>query len=666
MKLEIAACLWRESAKAREEQAKALQEEDEKAAEMHAQIAEALGGYRGADELYEKAAEALGGYQGAAELYEKGNSEGAQKRMNEVEVLRAELEKLPKIAKTPNITLDHFRAALEAHPEAERFIVFTHQDESCSIEPQVADPNASGDNRAKNREVIDTLRTMIASGVTDDLLRCNNSASVSVAIDPLSAARLRAILERAPAKNPKQEDVSVGVSDFPKIDSAPLPFKEEVKKLEEALNSDYTKNSYQLLSGSPAEWNEIINKVSQIQEKYALFLKELEEGEIGIHEKSHEKSNVLVDTPEVDEGQKIDFGLNLEKIKNQHALWQVNISWYKAKQAECVAFDAGVKARAKAHKIAALIPWTEAWTLQQEARQAESDAKCNFEQTIAWFQQGLKSAASTDLPALQFPWIEKLQNLTNWNSPNDADKPFYKEQKERIMESLGKVRESIPLFPHEEQSGILDLKNATFRAANMASEEYVKALGYDETLESSSTKKTGDSTPTSWEEVYESAKGIRDNWRRVQGALGETSPEIRGYLKEWIQKEESIAQRYTTDWTEVLDQFNPLVPSNPPSTLKELSKEDLREFPYASLKEANQDTTLSSNLKQRRRILKTISDNPYILIEELIDLKDTKNKKETILHREKMVADHLLLSLKEEEDPASLLDLLKKNCPDPI
>ena len=191
-------------------------------------------------------------------------------------------------------------------------------------------------------------------------------------------------------------------------------------------------------------------------------------------------------------------------------------------------------------------------------------------------------------------------------------------------------------------------------------------MGYDETLESSSTKKTGDSTPTSWEEVYESAKGIRDNWRRVQGALGETSPEIRGYLKEWIQKEESIAQRYTTDWTEVLDQFNPLVPSNPPSTLKELSKEDLREFPYASLKEANQDTTLSSNLKQRRRILKTISDNPYILIEELIDLKDTKNKKETILHREKMVADHLLLSLKEEEDPASLLDLLKKNCPDPI
>jgi hypothetical protein len=68
------------------------------------------------------------------------------------------------------LTLDHFRAALEAHPEAERFIIVTHQNGSCSIEPEAADLLAQGRNRSDNMQVIDTLRILIGTGVADDLL----------------------------------------------------------------------------------------------------------------------------------------------------------------------------------------------------------------------------------------------------------------------------------------------------------------------------------------------------------------------------------------------------------------------------------------------------------------------------------------------------------------
>eukprot|EP01038_Epipyxis_sp_PR26KG_P008657 gene8657-11700_t len=518
--------------------------------------------------------------------------------------------------------------------------------------------------------------------------------------------------------------------------------RENIKKWDKTLATAYIKNSSPLLYGSEAEWSQIINQVEKIANEYKVFLNELEARENARLEYSYlfnlskpEYSSLFnLQSQEFDEehekGQICEPN-SIESVQNQHEFWKARIAWYKAKRAECVACKAGVDARAEARRTPSLLSRTEQ-SLQQNSLSAEEVAKNTFEEAVNVFIVGLESAESSHphLVALRFPWIKTLQNLTTWNSPNNKDKLFYKLRKDAIKKSLVGARKCIPSFPHEIQSF------AAFRAANEACKEYVKVLD-DNSLENR------------WQNVYVKVTDAFNSWRKVLDAIINISPEIGRHLKEWVMKEESITNRYVTDWNEILLwQFNPFAPSDAPAPTvdnNKLSLLDLREFPFASLKESklpnfdlsNYNNIMSSNhlisssstttgtratsdwdyfrsnvwaggtkaemsaqynkwkqqlpnsredilkinysinsvtssseedinqlidglrkvnLSQEmsisRKILKTVSGNPYILIEELIDLEGN------ICNREKMVADVLLLSLKEEMDLDTLHESL--------
>lgn len=126
---------------------------------------------------------------------------------NNLNDLEDQRDSLPQVVKqNPNtppsnqqqLTLDHFRAALEDHPEAERFVIVANENGIFSIQPQAADPNTPGRNRNEDMQITNLLRSLISSGPADALLR--NSAAISTSRnpsmnrDPLSAMRLHQIL----------------------------------------------------------------------------------------------------------------------------------------------------------------------------------------------------------------------------------------------------------------------------------------------------------------------------------------------------------------------------------------------------------------------------------------------------------------------------------------
>ncbi|CAM6032191.1 unnamed protein product [Sphagnum compactum] len=159
------------------------------------------------------------------------------------------------------LTLAHFRAALEAHPEAERFVIVTHQNGTCSIEPEAADPTAFDRTRDENMQVMEMLQNLIPSGAADDLLQDNSSATVRLSADPLSAPRLRAILERTapiakipiPIDEKKQEAPSQGTAQEQPPEPSTLEqleqlIKHRIKTIFQEHNEKYgslTTESYQ-------------------------------------------------------------------------------------------------------------------------------------------------------------------------------------------------------------------------------------------------------------------------------------------------------------------------------------------------------------------------------------------------------------------------------------
>ncbi|CAM6032190.1 unnamed protein product [Sphagnum compactum] len=93
------------------------------------------------------------------------------------------------------LTLSHFRVALNADPEAERFIISTRNG-IYFIESKEANPFTSDLNRDEDIKVMSALQELIQFETTNNLLQDYRSTTTSS--DPLSAARLRDILERIP------------------------------------------------------------------------------------------------------------------------------------------------------------------------------------------------------------------------------------------------------------------------------------------------------------------------------------------------------------------------------------------------------------------------------------------------------------------------------------
>jgi len=92
------------------------------------------------------------------------------------------------------------------------------------------------------------------------------------------------------------------------------------------------------------------------------------------------------------------------------------------------------------------------------------------------------------------------------------------------------------------------------------------------------------------------------------------------------------------------------VPVNP-SPLDKASDEELRRFPGAKVTQAVEVAGPGPGQATRVRILETDFKYPYLRTEEIID--ETTGQ---VLGREEMVADHILVTLQDGEDPRALLD----------
>ncbi|MFI0348279.1 MAG: hypothetical protein ACH346_05870, partial [Chthoniobacterales bacterium] len=96
------------------------------------------------------------------------------------------------------VTLDHFRAALEAHPEATRFVLKKEAGQ-ISIQPQEAIPGAAGRNRSDNMDITRALRVALeqyhAPKIVDGLFP--ESKQISFICPAVSAEKLRAVFSSA-------------------------------------------------------------------------------------------------------------------------------------------------------------------------------------------------------------------------------------------------------------------------------------------------------------------------------------------------------------------------------------------------------------------------------------------------------------------------------------
>ena len=90
-----------------------------------------------------------------------------------------------------------------------------------------------------------------------------------------------------------------------------------------------------------------------------------------------------------------------------------------------------------------------------------------------------------------------------------------------------------------------------------------------------------------------------------------------------------------------------------PSPLDRPSEEELRRFPGAKLIQAIEVAGPGPDQNTRVRILATDFKYPNVRVEEIIDGSTGQ-----VLAREEMVADHVLVTLQDGEDPAALLDHL--------
>ncbi len=87
-----------------------------------------------------------------------------------------------------------------------------------------------------------------------------------------------------------------------------------------------------------------------------------------------------------------------------------------------------------------------------------------------------------------------------------------------------------------------------------------------------------------------------------------------------------------------------------PSPVDQPTEEELQRFPRAKVTQAVEVAGPGSGQLTRVRILETDFKYPYLRIEEIIDENTGQ-----VLGREEMVADHVLVTLQEGEDPAALL-----------
>ncbi|MFI0478908.1 MAG: hypothetical protein ACH349_07370, partial [Candidatus Rhabdochlamydia sp.] len=206
------------------------------------------------------------------------------------------------------------------------------------------------------------------------------------------------------------------------------------------------------------------------------------------------------------------------------------------------------------------------------------------------------------------------------------------------------------LSPEEREKEAEILLNIAYDATNEADEAYAIAL--DAAKEES------------WNEAKQKAEEARSAWSETAEVLKVGLLLSTEKFKEWWTNRINIAENKKTNWANALLSYE--LPKEGDSY--ELSKEDLKEFHYATLVDVSQPVDFEGSKpceKKQARILKAMYHNPYIHVEEIIDIKD--HQPPTVVSRNEMVADHLLVTLEAGKDPGKfreeLENLLKDEYP---
>jgi hypothetical protein len=163
------------------------------------------------------------------------------------------------------------------------------------------------------------------------------------------------------------------------------------------------------------------------------------------------------------------------------------------------------------------------------------------------------------------------------------------------------------------------MQNKASRAANEALAIYTEVLQADE------------SQKILWE-VFKKAVAANQAWSEVKQHCENqyksiVTPEAQ---KAYWKKPSEIATREVEAWEKALKQFDP-EQSEPIDTL---SKEDLQQFPFATLyKSFPNDVTTSSERKGEIRILDTMFRYPLVRVEELFNNNKTVSRVEMVANQ---------------------------------
>ncbi|MFI0347953.1 MAG: S8 family serine peptidase, partial [Chthoniobacterales bacterium] len=183
----------------------------------------------------------------------------------------------------------------------------------------------------------------------------------------------------------------------------------------------------------------------------------------------------------------------------------------------------------------------------------------------------------------------------------------------------------------------MDLQNKAYRAEKRASTGYIQALDNPNSEEKKSHS-------------LQKAHEVKEAWSQVVEALNKGSAQAPEEFKKWWAGQFKKAEEKQVFWNDVirLHDSKENLPSN----------NDQREFPYARIVDVAEKKNVPEVGKETHiRILKTICHYPYVRIEEETDAATGR-----ILKHREMVADHLIVTLAEGEDP----EVFKKKLEDEL
>lgn len=305
-------------------------------------------------------------------------------------------ERAAKPAAREEVTLQHFRRALDDYPDAKRFVFAEDKNNNVFIEPRESIGSCPKD-KAENITIMALLGDLLleehggSEEIVDSIMRGNNSSFEMESLHPLSAEKLRNILRRSDIEK-SSLDALLGASSFQEKEKRSLflkdTFNEDLsllfKEMEEPLPKEVmeiclmlkivkeNENNLHLLHPQIASlmsaesfietvplWNEVLQRAGEIKGDWVQIAKACQK-----------ISNL---NPE-------DLGKQwmLEATEYRVARWDHELSDFKAHKAQCIAMAAMPAKREEGinlDPIASLL-WNEvvtAWTQAIEACQRVYD-----------------------------------------------------------------------------------------------------------------------------------------------------------------------------------------------------------------------------------------------------------------------------------------------------